>query len=146
MLSKTTEYALRAIVYIAIINASGRKVGFKDIGKELEVPVQYIGKILQEMVHKNLIASAKGPGGGFYLHRPSSELTILEVVNVIDGLEAFRKCGMGMKQCSDKHPCPLHNDIKAYRDHLLKVFKTKTIQDLVEGIKAGSSYITNVPE
>ncbi|AKQ47665.1 Rrf2 family transcriptional regulator [Rufibacter radiotolerans] len=146
MLSKTTEYALRAIVYIAINNEGGKKVGIKELSQELELPSPFMGKILQDLVRKGVIASMKGPHGGFYLHRPASEITILEVVNTIDGLEAFKKCGMGMKKCSDKHPCPLHNDIKAYRDHLLGVFNKKNIQDLVDSIKSGKFFITNVPE
>ncbi|ARS37754.1 transcriptional regulator [Pontibacter actiniarum] len=144
MLSKTTEYALRAVVYIAMGNADGHKVGIKEIAKELDLPVHFIGKILQDLVRKNVFSSAKGPGGGFYMHRPANDISILEIVRTIDGLEAFKRCGMGMKQCSDKHPCPLHNDIKAYRDHLLKVFSTKTIQDLVDSIKTGKYFITNV--
>ncbi|MCX2739553.1 RrF2 family transcriptional regulator [Pontibacter anaerobius] len=146
LLSKTTEYALRAIVYIALNDAQGLKVGIKDIAKELELPAHFMGKILQDLVRKGVISSAKGPGGGFFLHRPASEISILEVVRTIDGLEAFRKCGMGMKQCSDTHPCPLHDDIKAYRDQMLKMFSSKTIQTLVDGINSGNYFITNVHE
>ena len=144
MLSKTAEYALRAIVYIALSDAQGLKAGIKEIAKELELPVHFMGKILQDLVRKGVISSVKGPGGGFFLHRAASDINLLEVVQVIDGLEAFRRCGMGMKQCSDTHPCPLHNDIKAYRDQLLKVFSTRTIQDLVDSISSGKYFITNI--
>lgn len=146
LLSKTAEYALRAIVYVALNDAQGLKVGMKDIAKELDLPMHFIGKILQDLVRKGVIASIKGPGGGFFLHRPASEISILEVVQTIDGLEMFRKCGMGMKQCSDSHPCPLHDDIKAYRSQVLKTFSTKTIQTLVDGVNSGNYFITNVPE
>jgi len=144
MLSKTAEYALRAIVYIALNDAQGLKVGIKEIAKELELPVHFMGKILQDLVRKGIIASVKGPGGGFYLHRPANQITLLEVITTIDGLEAFRKCGMGMKMCSDLHPCPLHHEIKAYRDQLLKVFSSRTIQSLVDGINSGKYFITNL--
>lgn len=146
MLSKTTEYALRAIVYIALHDDNGQKVGIKEIAKELELPGHFMGKILQDLVRKGVIASVKGPHGGFYLHRPASEINVMEVVQTIEGLEAFKKCGMGMKMCSDKHPCPLHNDIKIYRDHLLEVFQSRTIQELVDSINSGQYFITNVHE
>ena len=146
MLSKTTEYALRAIVYIALHNEGGHKVGIKEVANELDLPQPFTGKILQDLVRKGVIASAKGPGGGFYLHKPASEVTLLEVVSNIDGLEAFKRCGMGMKECSNTHPCPLHNDIKAYRDHMLQVFSNKTIQALVDSINTGKYFITNVHE
>ncbi|GAB3203422.1 Rrf2 family protein [Pontibacter aydingkolensis] len=146
MLSKTTEYALRAIVYIALHNEDGHKIGIKEVAKELDLPQPFTAKILQDLVRKGVIASLKGPGGGFYLHKPASELTILDVVRNIDGLEAFKKCGMGMKECSGSHPCLLHNDIVVYRDHLLKVFRSKSIQDLVDSVKTGKYFITNAHE
>ncbi|RNI24137.1 RrF2 family transcriptional regulator [Rufibacter latericius] len=144
MLSKTTEYALRAIVYIALNDARSLRVGIKEIAKELELPTHFMGKILQDLARKGIIASMKGPGGGFFLHRSANDISILEVVRTIDGLEAFRKCGMGMKECSDTHPCPLHNDIQHYRRQLLTTFSDKTIQNLVDGINTGEFFITNV--
>ncbi|WP_187261887.1 RrF2 family transcriptional regulator [Pontibacter beigongshangensis] len=146
MLSKTVEYALRAIVYVALNDSKGQKVGIKEIANVLELPLHFMGKILQDLVRKGIIASVKGPHGGFYMHRPASDVGILEVVKTIDGLEAFKKCGMGMKQCSDSHPCPLHDDIKMYRERLLKVFKSKTIQDLVDGVNTGKYFITNLQQ
>ncbi|MDO6391005.1 Rrf2 family transcriptional regulator [Pontibacter sp. BT731] len=146
MLSKTTEYALRSIVYIAMADEEGKRVGIKEIANELELPTHFIGKILQDMVRKGVIASIKGPHGGFFLHRPASEISLLEVISIIDGLEAFRKCGMGMKQCSDIHPCPLHDEIKVYRNHLLQVFREKTIKSLVDDVKTGKYFIKNQPE
>ncbi|WP_276498995.1 RrF2 family transcriptional regulator [Pontibacter litorisediminis] len=146
LLSKTAEYALRAIVYIALNDAQGLKIGVKDIAKELELPSHFMGKILQDLVRKGVISSVKGPGGGFFLHRPAGEISILEVVRTIDGLEAFRKCGMGMKQCSDTHPCPLHDDIKEYRNQMLRIFSSKSIQTLVDGVNSGHYFIKNIHE
>jgi Rrf2 family iron-sulfur cluster assembly transcriptional regulator len=143
MLTKTSEYALRSIVYVAMQAAEGKKIGIKEIAKELELPLHFIGKILQDLVRKGIIASVKGPNGGFYLSRPAREITIMDVVRVIDGVEAFKRCGLGMKQCSDSHPCPLHNDFKKYRDGLANLFSTKTIQDLVQDIQNGQAFIRN---
>jgi Rrf2 family protein len=143
MLSKTSEYALRAIVYVAMQAAEGEKIGVKEIAKELELPLHFMGKILQDLVRKGIIASVKGPNGGFYLSRPAADISIMEVVRVIDGVEAFKKCGLGLKDCSDTHPCPLHYDFKKYRDGLAALFSTKTIQDLVQDIRSGQAYIRN---
>jgi Rrf2 family protein len=91
MLTKTSEYALRSIVYVAIQSAQGKKIGIKEIAKELELPLHFIGKILQDLVRKGIIASVKGPNGGFYLSRAASDITIMDVVRVIDGVEAFKR-------------------------------------------------------
>jgi Rrf2 family protein len=143
MLSKTAEYALRAMVYVALQAAAGKKTGIKEIARELELPLHFIGKILQDLVRKGIMASLKGPNGGFYLDRPASDITIMDVVRVIDGVEAFKKCGLGLKNCSDSHPCPIHNDFKIYRDGLAALYTRKTIQDLVMDIENGQAYIRN---
>jgi hypothetical protein len=64
----------------------------------------------------------------------------------IDGLEALNKCGMGLKECSDTHLCPLHDDIKQYQQQLPTTFREKTMQDLVDGSNTGRFFITNGPE
>src|SRR5688500_12774766 len=110
MLTKTSEYALRSIVYVAMQAAEGKKIGIKEIAKELELPLHFIGKILQDLVRKGIIASVKGPHGGFYLSQPAADISIMDVVHVIDGVQAFKRCGLGLKHCSDTHPCPLHHE------------------------------------
>ena len=143
MLSKTAEYALRAMVYVALQAAAGKKTGIKEVARELELPLHFIGKILQDLVRKGIIASVKGPNGGFYLSRAASDITIMDVVRVIDGVEAFKRCGLGLKHCSDTHPCPLHHEFKKYRDGLAELFTTRTIQDLAQDIESGNTFIIN---
>ncbi|MDB5261293.1 MAG: BadM/Rrf2 family transcriptional regulator [Adhaeribacter sp.] len=143
MLTKTSEYALRSIVYVAMQAAEDKKVGIKEIAKELELPLHFIGKILQDLVRKGIIASVKGPNGGFYLSRSAADISIMEVVRVIDGVDFFKRCGLGLKNCSDTHPCPLHQEFKKYRDGLAELFSTKTIQNLVLNIQSGKSFIRN---
>ena len=144
MLTKTSEYALRSLMYIALQTGNGdQKVGIKEIAQELELPMHFTGKILQDLVRKGLIASAKGPHGGFFLNHPASSITIMDVIREIDGTEAFKRCGLGLKHCSETHPCPLHNQFKVYRDGLAHFFATKTIQDLVTDIRNGKAFIIN---
>ena len=144
MLTKTSEYALRSIVYVAMQAAEGKKIGIKEIAKELELPLHFIGKILQDLVRKGIIASVKGPHGGFYLSQPAADISIMDVVRVIDGVQAFKRCGLGLKHCSDTHPCPLHHEFKKYRDGLADLFNTRTIQDLVIDIEKGNTFIINL--
>ena len=144
MLTKTTEYALRAVIYIALHASPVKKIGIKEVAHELDIPMAFIGKILQELVRKGLLASAKGPNGGFFLERPASAISIIDVIREIDGLEAFKRCGLGLKKCSDNHPCPLHQDFKIYRDGLARLFSQRTIQDLIVNIENGEAFLTNL--
>ncbi len=145
MLTKTTEYALRALIYIALHAGPDKKIGIKEIANELELPLAFIGKILQDLVRKGLLASMKGPHGGFFLEQPPGSITVMDVIREIDGLEAFKRCGLGLKQCSDSHPCPLHQDFKMYRDGLAKLFTERTLQDLVNNIVNGKAFLISLP-
>lgn len=144
MLTKTSEYAIRSLMYIALHASEAHKIGIKEVAKELDLPMHFIGKILQDLARKGLIASVKGPHGGFYLDRPASGISIMDVVRVIDGTEVFKRCGLGMKQCSDAHPCPLHEDFKVYRDGLARVFNKRTIHDLIHEVEVGHAFLTNL--
>lgn len=145
MLSKSCIYALRSIVFLAHNASVNSKIGIKEIAKELELPVHYSGKILQQLTKSKIIQSVKGPNGGFYLNEKSQEVKLITVIEVIDGLDFFTNCGLGLKECSEDHPCPLHNEFKIYRDGLWELFSSKSILDLVSKIEGGNAFIKNLP-
>jgi hypothetical protein len=62
----------------------------------------------------------------------------------MDGLDFFDECGLGLKQCSDDHPCPIHNEFKVCRDGLWTLFSSKSILDLVSKIEEGNAFIRNL--
>lgn len=144
MLSKSCVYALRAIVYVGHHGAENHKIGIKEIGNELELPVHFLGKILQSLVKHNIIQSTKGPNGGFYINEVSGKIKLIKIIEVIDGLSFFHKCGLGMHECSDMHPCPLHGDFIVFREGLNKIFSTKTVNDLVKKVEDGNAFIRNL--
>jgi len=124
--SKTCEYAIRAMIYVAQHTRNGQRVGIKDIAKGIDSPEHFIAKILQDLSRKRIVQSAKGPNGGFYLDAQSMHLTLADVVRTVDGDELFTGCGLGLKQCSETHPCPIHQEFKHIR---------KEIQALLEGAR-----------
>ena len=144
MLSKSSVYALRSIVLIAHTASIDSKIGIKDLAVELELPVHYLGKILQQLSKSNIIKSVKGPHGGFYLDEKSKKTKLITVIEVMEGIEYFKSCGLGLKECSDDHPCVLHDDLKVFRDGLWKLFNTKTIEDLVSKLEDGNAFIRNL--
>mgnify|MGYP001950989196 CR=1 FL=1 len=144
MLSKSCIYALRSIVFIAHHATIDAKIGIKEIAEELELPTPYLGKILQQLSKNGAIQSIKGPNGGFYLTEASQQTKIIRIIEIIDGLEFFSRCGLGLKQCSDDHPCPLHDDFKVHRDGLQELFSSKSILDLVSKIEDGDAFIRNL--
>lgn len=130
MLSQKSKYALRAVLYLAIESENGRQIGGKEVSEELEIPLAFTSKILQQLVRDNLISSAKGPGGGFFLTDKNYKNPIINVVDSMGDLSVFYSCGLGLPNCSEKKPCPIHNHFKIGRNALLELFSSKTIADL----------------
>jgi len=135
MLSQKCKYALRTVLYLSIESKVEAPKSGKELSKTLKIPVAYTGKILQELARKDIITSVKGPGGGFYLSEKNLTTSLLEIVKTIDGLSFFESCGLGLSECSDNHPCPIHDDFKIARNHLFEIFSKKSIIELANEIK-----------
>ena len=129
MFSKTCEYAIRAMIFIAQKSKGGNRVGIKEIAKGIDSPEHFIAKILQDLCRKGLLQSLKGPNGGFYFDNEAPQCSLADIVKVIDGAKLFTGCGLGLKQCSETHPCPIHNEFKSVR---------KNIQIMLENAKLGA--------
>jgi len=141
MLSKTCEYAIRALIYVAQQTKNGSRIGVKEIAFGIDSPEHFIGKILQEMKRQNLLQSSKGPTGGFYLDEYDLHNSLATIVRVFDGNKIFTSCALGLKQCSEKNPCPLHNQFKEIRNSISKLLETTTIKELVEKLDSNEVFL-----
>jgi len=127
MFSKTCEYAIRAMIYIAQQSAVGKRVGFQEVADEIEAPKSFIAKILQELSRKKLVESAKGPNGGFFVDQQAMNLPLSEIVKAFDGDKIFTGCGLGLPYCSEVNPCPIHHEFKAIRNQIAQMLQSSTI-------------------
>lgn len=130
ILSKSCEYAIRAVIYLGYKSSKGEKAGIPEVSEAVDSPLHFTGKILQTLARKKVISSVKGPNGGFFI-RDSSSVYLSDIVRAIDGNGVFSSCVMGLKSCSDLKPCPLHEQIKPIRTQLLIEFSKKSIQEMV---------------
>ncbi len=144
MLSKSTEYAIRALVFIQLSNWEQQRPGVGEIAKKIEAPEAYTAKILQTLTRNKLLNSMKGRGGGFFFNENQSSLTLYTVIHAVEGDAYFHKCGFGLKQCNDDNPCPFHEKYKDLRDGFLEIVKTETIKTLSEKILHGDAVLNRV--
>ena len=107
MLSKTAEYALRTVACLA--GEAGRSEPADSLCEQTKVPRRYLHKVLQDLVHAQLVHSRSGPGGGYSLSRSPDDITILDVVNAVAPLERIRHCPLGLP--SHTSLCPLHQQL-----------------------------------
>jgi Rrf2 family transcriptional regulator, iron-sulfur cluster assembly transcription factor len=141
MLSNSCRYGIRAVIYIASHSSVDNMIGIKQISADLDLPTPFLAKILQQLARQKILNSSKGPHGGFSLLKDPRNITLLDVVNTIDGYDTFTNCIMHKGTCegvaSEKKICPLHDDYEKTRADLIKLFSKKTIYELVK--KADSS-------
>jgi Rrf2 family protein len=141
MFSKTCEYAIRAMIFIAQKSKEGSKVGFKEIAKGIGASEYFIAKILQDLSRKGIVQSLKGPTGGFYLDEGSSKCSLADIVTAIDGDKLFNGCGLGLKSCNEKKPCPLHDKFKILRDHIKEMLEDARIGEFSGALENKLSFL-----
>ncbi len=134
MFSKTCEYAIRALIFIAQKSKDGSRVGIKDISSGIDSPEYFIAKILQDLSRKGFVQSAKGPNGGFFMEEKDLEQSVADIVKEIDGNKLFSGCGLGLKECSENHPCPIHNDFKHIRQQIKDMLENSKIEMFVKNL------------
>lgn len=140
ILSKSCEYAIRATVYVASKSQKGEKVGIIEVAKAIGSPMHFTGKILQTLVRKKILSSAKGPNGGFYIDNGQS-IFLSDVIKAIDGNGIFSACVLGLEKCSETQPCPMHEQVKPIRDQLLVEFSKQSINELVPDFEQNKHFL-----
>lgn len=127
MLSKTAEYALRAIVLLAgNDHASPADV----LAEKTKVPRRYLHRVLQDLVAAGLVQSRSGPGGGYELAKKPSKITILDVINSVSPIQRINACPLGLK--SHTKLCPLHKELDKAYQATEAAFKKVTIKSLLD--------------
>jgi len=135
--SKTCEYAMRAVFFIAHKTAEGGRVGIKEIAVGIDSPEHFLAKILQDLSRRGVIQSAKGPNGGFFVDDVILNMPLASIVEAVDGDGIFTGCGLGLEYCSEENPCPIHHEFKAIRNQIQDLLKTTKIGEFNEDMNLG---------
>lgn len=141
MLSYTCKTAIKSVIYLASKSELGEKAGIKEIAEHIDASEHTVGKILQTLARQGLINSVKGPNGGFFVSKAQQNQSISNIVETIEGKQVFKECGLGLSKCSALHPCPIHDEYKAARDMIEKLFREKKVKDLRDPVTNGLAYL-----
>ncbi|MDP4185336.1 MAG: Rrf2 family transcriptional regulator [Bacteroidota bacterium] len=139
MLSNTCKYALRALIYLAKNAGQDRKIGIKKISDDLEIPSPFLGKILQSLAKQRILASTKGPHGGFSLGTEPELISLHEIIHILDGDDFFNTCLIGMGDChhdgSDSPRCPVHDRFVEIRGEMTQLFQDTTLKTILDDVE-----------
>ncbi|OIO66060.1 MAG: hypothetical protein AUJ47_01830 [Candidatus Marinimicrobia bacterium CG1_02_48_14] len=126
LFSRKCEYALQGVLYLAQNRQRGN-ISAEEIATDLGISQDFISKTLQGLVKVGMIQSNRGKMGGFSLARDPESITLLEIVKIIDGNEAFENCVMGLPQCHSDSPCALHSKWQPLREAAQAMLSSTTV-------------------
>jgi Rrf2 family iron-sulfur cluster assembly transcriptional regulator len=133
--SKSFGYAVRGVLYIALMQETKAFVQAEEIAEQLAVPRHFMSKILKKLVKAGVLSSSKGKTGGFTVNGTTLTLPLLFLVEITDGTNMFRKCALKLQDCDEANPCPLHKQTNGLRQQLLQWLSATSIGDLLNDDK-----------
>ncbi|PJA26609.1 MAG: transcriptional regulator [candidate division Zixibacteria bacterium CG_4_9_14_3_um_filter_46_8] len=145
MLSKTCDYGIRAAIFVA-----GRKdqqfTPIGEISEQLNISFHFLTKILQRLTQESILKSYRGSNGGVALARAAHLISLKDIVSAIDGDNPFGACLLGLNQCSDHNPCPLHEQWNLIRKKMESLFEKTTLAKLATATTAKRFRLTDLTE
>ncbi len=130
MLTRTSEYALRALIYVAR-HLDDQPIPGRQIAREAGVPEKYLSKILRDLVREGVLVSSRGRTGGFEIARPARTIRLSEVLTPFEPvLTAERPCPFGKGVCCDGDPCPGHDGWERVRDSYYAYLSRTSLYDV----------------
>ena len=143
MFSKTCEYGIKAMIFVAQKSKDGSRVGIKEIAKGTDAPEHFVAKIMQELSRKKLVHSVKGPNGGFYMDKFDLQTSLADIVRALDGNSIYNDCVLGLKTCNEKKPCPVHDQYRDIKKNLIRMIDENTIGDFNTKLDSGKFFLVN---
>ena len=132
MISTTSEYALRALVQLAQQPKNGM-LGGKDLATRLDIPSNYLSKVMSTLRIAGIVDATRGQGGGYRLVRPSNKIPLVDVVELFEGVYTRPHCFLGENHvCSDEHPCAAHEYFRGVRTAYIRFLERTTIAALAK--------------
>jgi Rrf2 family protein len=123
MLTKKGKYGLKALVDLARLDP-GETAFITEIASRNNIPKKFLDTILLELRNAGILRSKKGPGGGYSLSRPASEIRIGQVVRTLDG-------PLAPIRCNDPDTCEVRRSMTTVRDAVADILDTMTLEDFV---------------
>jgi Rrf2 family iron-sulfur cluster assembly transcriptional regulator len=130
MLSQTSQYALRAMVFLAKSEPEWPIIGSR-IARETQIPARYLSSILSDLVRAGVLTATPGPTGGFRLARPAECIRLIDVLLPFEGnVLGMNGCPFGNDACSEESPCAGHSRWKQVKESYLRFLQETSVRDV----------------
>lgn len=129
LFSRPVEYAIRAMTLLAS-QEPGQLTGARRISEVEKIPMPFLWKILRVLTRRKLVRSFKGIRGGYELARPAESISLNDVFLATDGKDIREICVLGLPECDNEYPCPLHEQWKQIRGNMTQMLDHTSVADL----------------
>lgn len=141
--SKGCQYAIRALSQAVPAEGEG-PLSASALCARAGIPESSTRKILQVLAHGGVLEAIRGPGGGYVMKETPEKVSLLTIVEAVDGSDTFAHCVMGLPECSEAAPCPLHSVWSKAKEDLLARLDSKSLQDLIDALDNRASVTEEV--
>lgn len=135
MLSSACQDTIRAAVWLST-KPEGEFHRIQTISEALELPFHFLSKSLQKLVHAGILISQRGAAGGVTLAKPASEISLLSLIEAVDGSAFFDACVLGIGECEAEKPCALHEQWDKWRQEMLEMYAAMHLDEITEDVMA----------
>src|SRR4030042_5946323 len=129
-ITRSGEYGLRGLLFLAVQPPESITL-ISEISRKQHIPEPFLAKILQRLSKGGLLRSIRGAKGGFYLGRPAREITMREIIEVLEGPIALNRCLLQKGECKEERHCPLHEVWEEAQQRIVEILDKTTVEDLV---------------
>ncbi|MEW5789189.1 MAG: Rrf2 family transcriptional regulator [Pseudomonadota bacterium] len=134
--SRSSQYAIQALVVLAS-EPAGSHVLCRSLADQLDLPLPYLSKLMQEFSRRGIVGSTRGRQGGYYMMRDARDLNLMEIMTVVGGEKATKECFLGFKECSDETACAMHCNWRPVKEKLFELLKEQNLSNLVDAVRKG---------
>ncbi len=132
--TRKTDYGIRALLYLA--QTLDRSVKAEEVGTEMDIPTSFLRQVLQDLQRVGMVSSRSGPNGGYLLSKDPEHISILEIVEVLEGSPYIKECALRGGPCRWEQVCALHWIWGSAQQALIERLEKATLLDLVQEDKA----------
>jgi len=126
-LSKTSEYALRILSFMA--KESEQKYSAKYLVETLKISDKYLRRLMTDLSKAGFIKSIQGREGGYSFAKNINQIYLSEIIDSVEGMDKYMGCVLGFDECSDENPCVMHSTWTHVREKFTETFQHKTLAD-----------------